>query len=118
MFRQVALGGVQTIGDDLLQRPLDVVVKKTIPQPYLQGSVPIVGNQLMQAGIQLVQIFDDDTRFRHVALAVVVADHREFPNRPEGFELRAVGCAGQVDDAFFEFDTVFVERDQDFVAER
>ena len=72
----------------------------------------------MFIGREVVQIFDDDRRLRQIALAGMVADDREFDDRPYGLKLRSVGIVAEIDDPLFEFDLVFVERDQNLVAER
>jgi hypothetical protein len=53
-----------------------------------------------------VQIFNDDGGFRHVAPPGVIAQHREFAQRPDRFQLGAIRLLAEVDDALVKVDAV------------
>ncbi|MNG20511.1 hypothetical protein D3C84_1047710 [compost metagenome] len=73
---------MQAIGDYTLQRPLHVLVEKTVPQAHLQRGIAIAGQQAVLGGISPVQVFDDHTRFRQSLRMRVIADDREFAQGP------------------------------------
>ncbi|MNO81015.1 hypothetical protein D3C76_722400 [compost metagenome] len=109
---------MDSVGDDLLHRHLDMQVEKAIPQADFQRGFPIIRNQVCLAGMEPVQVLNDHTRLRHILLPGVIAQHRKLADRPQRLKLGPVSLVAQVDDPFFKLDFQFIERDQRFVAER
>jgi len=64
-----------------------------------------------------VQIFDDDAGFGNRAVARLVAQNGNLPDRPETQEIGARLLVGEIDEAIFEGRPVLVEGDQHLVAE-
>src|SRR5215203_6764945 len=66
----------------------------------------------------LRQIFDDDARLWDGARLCLVAQYREFADRPDFLERCARGLIHEIDDVRLERRVVLVEGDQHFLAER
>ncbi len=109
--------GTQPVTHDLLHRFLNVVVVEAVPHPRLPGAIRICGQKARRASIVRVQEFDDDGRFRHGAIARLVAQHRHLGHGPDRAEGRARSLVAQLDDNPLESNAVLVQGDERLVAE-
>jgi hypothetical protein len=64
-----------------------------------------------------VQEFDDDGRFRHRAIARLVAQHRHLGHGPDRAKGRARSLVAQINDNPLESNAVLVQGDERLVAE-
>ena len=100
------------LADDLLHLHVDVQIEIAIAQAHLPREVGIRGNEFGFAGIMLVEIFDDDARLRHHAVARVVAQHGELADRPQLAQRGTLRRVAEVDHQRRERGVVLIECDQ------
>jgi hypothetical protein len=82
-----------------------------------QGPIHIRGQKARRARTMRVQEFDDDGRFRHRAIARLVAQHRHLGHGPDRAEGGARSLVAQINDNPLESNAVLVQGDERLVAE-
>ncbi|MNL61430.1 hypothetical protein D3C87_1853500 [compost metagenome] len=113
----LAAFAAQPVGDDLLHRHLYIQVEETVPQASLQTCIGVGRQQGARAGIVLFEVLDDDAGFRDRLPACTVVQHRNLAHRPQVMQLGGRRGIGEVDALAGEGRVVFVQRNQNLVAE-
>jgi hypothetical protein len=97
---------------------MHVEIIETVAQPRLPGSFRIVRDEPDTARIMLVEIVDDDARFRNGLVPRRIAKHWKLADSPEFLQRRAFGWIAEIDQIGRERNVVLVKRNQHLPAER
>lgn len=107
----------QLVADDLLHRLLRIEIIEAVGLANGQRQVDAGGNEVDRPRIMRGQIFDNDGRFQHRAVARIVAQRRHLAGRRNLQEGRARLSIAKIDDDRRERRGVLVQRDQRLPAE-
>jgi len=97
---------------------VQIEIEEAVSQPRLQGQIGIVGNEARRAWMVLVEILDDDARFRNRTSSGLVTQHRKLADRPKLQKHRALVRIAEIDELRRERNVVLIQRDQRLPAER
>src|SRR5829696_360310 len=91
---------------------MHIEIVKAVAQPGLQCPGGIVRDEARGSTVMLVEILDDDARFRHGLVPRIVAQHRKLADPPQLHQRGALGQIAEIDLVRRERNVVLVQGDQ------